>query len=66
LKNATLSSAIMRFILEEPEERIFSPQRWCFRSSIDDWINIKGSAKIDKLVKELVPTLGTGVFFEPF
>ncbi len=59
-------SPIMRFILEEPEERIFSPQRWCFRGSIDDWINIQSPAKIVVLAKELIPTLGTDDFFELF
>jgi hypothetical protein len=57
-------SAIMRFILEEPEERIFSPQRWCFRGSIDDWINIQNPAKIEVLAKQLVPKLGTDDFFK--
>jgi hypothetical protein len=57
-------SPIMRFILEEPEGRIFSPQRWCFRGSIDDWINIQSPAKIEVLAKNLLPTLGTDDFFE--
>jgi len=59
-------SPIMRFILEEPEERIFSPQRWCFRGSIDDWIDIQSPAKIEVLAKNLLPTLGTDDFFELF
>ena len=59
-------SPIMRFILENAEERIFSPQRWCFRGSIDDWINIQSPAKIVVLAKELIPTLGTDDFFELF
>ncbi|MCX6077941.1 MAG: hypothetical protein NTW32_00235 [Chloroflexi bacterium] len=57
-------SPIMRFILEEPEERIFSPQRWCFRGSIDEWIDIQSPAKIEVLAKNLLPTLGTDDFFE--
>lgn len=57
-------SPIMRFILADPEERIFFPQRWSFRGSIDDWINIKGPAKIEVLAKNLLPTLGTDEFFE--
>lgn len=57
-------SPIMRFILENAEERIFSPQRWCFRGSIDDWIYILKPAKIEVLTKELIPTLGTDDFFE--
>ena len=57
-------SPIMRFILEEPEERIFSPQRWCFRGSIDDWIHIGVPGEIEELAKELIPLLGTDDFFE--
>lgn len=57
-------SPIMRFILEEPEERIFSPQRWCFRGSIDDWISAGSPAKIETLAKKLVPKLGTDDFYE--
>jgi len=57
-------SPIMRFILEEPEERTFSPQRWCFRGSIDDWINIQSPDKIEVLAKKLLPKLGTDDFFE--
>ena len=57
-------SAIMRFILVDPERRIFSPQRWCFRGSIDDWINVWSPDSIEILVKELLPKLGTDGFYE--
>jgi len=57
-------SPIMRFILDGTEGRTFIPQRWCFRGSIDDWINAGGSGKIDFLVENLIPTLGTDEFFE--
>ena len=57
-------SPIMRFILEDPEGRIFSPQRWCFRGSIDDWINVWNPDKIEILVKELLPKLGADRFYE--
>lgn len=57
-------SPIMRFILNDAEERIFIPQRWCFRGSIDGWIYIRGSGKIDLLIKDLIPTLGTDDFYE--
>ena len=56
-------SPIMRFILDDTEERIFSPQRWCFLGSIDTWINAGTSGKIDYLVK-LIPKLGTDDFYE--
>jgi hypothetical protein len=57
-------SPIMRFILNDSEDRIFIPQRWCFRGSIDDWINVVAPGKIDVLAEELIPILGTDEFFE--
>jgi hypothetical protein len=57
-------SPIMRFILNSSEGRIFIPQRWCFRGSIDDWINAGDSGKIDFLAERLIPKLGTDEFFE--
>jgi hypothetical protein len=54
----------MRFILNSSEGRIFIPQRWCFRGSIDDWINAGDSGKIDFLAEKLIPKLGTDEFFE--
>lgn len=57
-------SPIMRFILDEAEGRTFIPQRWCFRGSIDDWINTGNHGKIDFLVEKLIPKLGTDEFFE--
>ena len=57
-------SPIMRFILEDAEGRVFSPHRWCFRGGIDGWINAGNPAKIDALVKKLLPKLGTDDFYE--
>ena len=54
----------MRFILDDAEERILFPQRWCFLGSIDTWINAGTSGKIDYLVKKLIPKLGTDDFYE--
>lgn len=55
---------VMRFILEDVDQRIFVAQRWCYYGSIDDWIYAGHSGKIDLLAKELVPKLGTDDFFE--
>jgi len=55
---------IMRFILDDPEQREYHAERWCYRGSIDDWIYAGYSGKIDKLVKTLAPKLGTDDFFE--
>ncbi len=29
---------VMRFVLEQKEKRLFRPERFCFRGSVDDWI----------------------------
>jgi len=59
-------SPIMRFILANSEKRVFAPQRWCFRGSIDDWIDVKSPGEISFLAKQLIPILGTDEFFELF
>ena len=58
---------VMRFILADPETRSFRAQRWCYRGSIDDWINLMNvSGSLDQLARRLIPTLGTDDFFELF
>ena len=31
---------MLRFTLSNPDRRLFTAERWCFRGSIDDWIFI--------------------------
>ena len=57
---------VMRFILDDPETRKYHAERWCYRGSIDDWIHVYRSGKIDHLAKQLIPVLGTDDFFELF
>lgn len=57
---------VMRFILDNQETREYHAQRWCYLGSIDDWIHVGRSGKIDQLAKELTPKLGTDDFFEIF
>lgn len=57
---------VMRFILIDAETRSFGVQRWCYRGSIDDWIDIGASGSLEQLVQRLIPTLGTDQFFELF
>ena len=59
-------SPVMRFILDDQETREFHAERWCYRGSIDDWIHVYRSGKIDHLAKQLIPVLGTDDFFELF
>jgi hypothetical protein len=57
-------SPILRFILIDPEERKFYAERWSYMGSIDDWIDIGESGKLEKLARRLIPKLGTDDFFE--
>jgi hypothetical protein len=56
----------MRFILIDAKTRSFGAQRWCYRGSIDDWIDIGASGSLEQLAQRLIPTLGTDQFFELF
>jgi hypothetical protein len=42
LAKALSYSPIMQFVLIDEDRRTFITQRYCFRGSIDDWINIGG------------------------
>jgi hypothetical protein len=55
---------VMRFILVDAEQRDFIAQRWCYLGSIDDWIDIDRTNKIEPLAKRLAPALGTDAFYE--
>ena len=57
-------SPMMRFILTDNERRLFSAQRMCFMSGMDDWIYLQYDKPIGKLARQLVPVLGTDQFFE--
>ncbi|MCK8601329.1 hypothetical protein [Desulfoferrobacter suflitae] len=57
-------TAVMRFRLVDEERRIFLPERYCFKGSIDDWIGIGAADRLNKLLGRFVKTLGTESFFE--
>jgi hypothetical protein len=59
-------SPILRFRLVNPEERKFYAERWSYFGDVDNWINIDEAGKLDKLVRRLIPKLGTDNFFELF
>jgi hypothetical protein len=58
---------VMRFTLVDEKARTFHAQRWCFRGSIDDWIDL-GMSKTDRnlpdLVKKFFPHIGMESFYE--
>jgi hypothetical protein len=58
---------VMRFTLVDAEARTFRVQRWCFRGSIDKWIDLwfSGSrGNLSELVKKFCPHIGKESFYE--
>ena len=58
---------VMRFTLVDEEARTFRVQRWCFKGSIDRWIDLwmAGSeGKLKDLVKKFCPHIGRESFYE--
>jgi hypothetical protein len=50
--------AVMRFILVDPDQRLFAPERYCFRVSVDDWIPIGPNAPLQQLAARFFKHLG--------
>jgi hypothetical protein len=57
---------VLRLILGDADERIFSVQRMCYRSWVDGWLDLHESGNIESLARRLIPCLGTDAFFELF
>jgi hypothetical protein len=65
LRGVIQYSPMMQFILDDKAERLFTAQRYCFRGSIDDWIDID-HGKLAKLVRTYVQHLGNESYYELF
>lgn len=59
-------SPMLQFVLIDEKKRIFIAQRYCFRSSVDDWINLGKSGKLPELVKKYVKHLEQESYFDLF
>ena len=55
---------VLRFILDDQKTREYHAERWCYLGSIDDWIYVGHSGKIEQLAKNLTPKLGTDEIYE--
>ncbi len=58
---------VMRFTLVDEKDRTFRVQRWCFRGSIDRWIDLwesRSEGKLSDLVKRFCPHIGQESFYE--
>ncbi len=53
---------MLQFILDDEKRRTFTAQRYCFRGSVDDWIDI-GYGPLTTLVKQYVKHLGKESYF---
>jgi hypothetical protein len=58
-------SPMLQFLLDDAKRRTFTAQRYCFRGSVDDWIDI-GYGPLTTLVKQYVKHLGKESYFELF
>src|SRR5712692_8777273 len=56
-------SPMLQFLLEDEQRGLFTAQRYCFRGSVDDWIDI-GYGPLTTLVKQYVKHLGQESYFE--
>jgi len=57
---------MLRFTLVGEAERTFRVQRWSFRGSIGDWIDLRGSGsegKLPDLVQRFCPHIGQDSFY---
>jgi hypothetical protein len=64
IQNATYMP-IMRFVLADLEKRLFLAERFCFRGSVDGWIDIGGRAqKLSVVLKKFIKHLGKESIFE--
>jgi hypothetical protein len=57
-------SPMLRFVLRDRQEDIFTVQRWCYRGSIDNWTYDLDQGKLATLVSKYAPHLGKESFFE--
>ncbi len=57
---------MFRFVLVDPEQRLFVAERFCFRGSVDDWIGLRqgGPAPLKDLLGKYVKHFGEESFYE--
>jgi len=55
---------VMRFVLVDAGRRLFAPERYCFRGSVEDWIPIGEPGSADKLAAKFLKHLGRDSLYE--
>jgi hypothetical protein len=66
MRRSLTYTAVLRFVLEDEEERVFIAERFCFLGSIDDWIQIGQSGPLTKLVRSCIRHIGRDSLYELF
>jgi len=64
VRTATTFSAVLRFILDDAEKRLFTVERYCFKGSIDDWIYLAGPEPLESLANKYLKHLGQESFYQ--
>ncbi len=57
-------SAMMRFVLRDKTERLFTVDRWCTRGSSERWLWLGGPEPLGQLVPMFVRHLGRDSFYD--
>ena len=57
---------VLRFILVDAERRLFAPEHYCFRGSVDDWISIGRAESVEKIASKYLKHLGQESMYELF
>jgi hypothetical protein len=55
---------VMRFTLTGSKLRLFDPERFCFRGSVEDWISIGPPDPLEKLASKFLKHLGQDSFYD--
>lgn len=55
---------VMRFVLQDEAQRVFQPERYCFRGSTEDWISIGEPDRLAKLAARFLKHLGGDSFYD--
>ncbi len=55
---------VMRFVLQDEVRRVFSPERYCFRGSVDDWICIGEPDQLGRLTSRFLKHLGIDSLYD--
>ena len=64
LISRSIYSPMLRFCLDDAEDRLFAVQRWCFRGAVDGWMFLDLPRTLAEQVSKFAPHLGKESFYE--